>query len=90
MDKKYLVDNDKGSLMVNYGICSGVTMNGKVFTMPHYYEDGNQHAYGSDGICGDCLRIRHLIKDQIKISTLEEKLNAAKALQPGLVDDHQK
>jgi len=64
---------------------------GGVFTKSHYFKDEKMHAYGSNSICTECLRIHDRVKAQMKISTLEEKLNAAKALDPEVdVKNYQK
>ena len=60
-----------------YGRCTGVNYN-KIVIPPHVYSDGKMHFKDSDGLCPGCYKIVNLIRDQGKISRLEEKLNGEK------------
>ncbi len=69
--------------MVDYGICCGIfnDITKKTFVKTHYFKDGKQHTYNSDGLCQECFEINEKIRTQSKINKLEEKLNEQKRFQ---------
>ncbi|MCX6711928.1 MAG: hypothetical protein NT139_02740 [Candidatus Woesearchaeota archaeon] len=73
---------DENNYMVDYGICTGVInyIYNKVFTRSHFYKDGKQHCYSSDGLCPECFEINEKFRAQRKITKLEEKSNEQKRL----------